>query len=180
MKEYIPKGRIALSLMTVATLLVFMTGIATAKTTAKDEKKLKTEITMLDKDASLPHGEQVVMDRLSKEFNVTSNQIKALRDKNLGFGDIAAVYSMADKMSGGITDDNVNKVLSLREGNKGWGVIAKSLDVDLGSVAKKVGSIEKDAHKDIKKASTETGTAGGGAGGGKSDRSGGAVGDRGY
>ncbi len=172
MKEYMLKGKMALSLMTVASILVFMTGIATAKTTARDEKKLKSEITLLDKDASLPRGEKVVMDRLSKEFNVTGDQIKALRDKKLGYGDIAAVYSMADKMSGGITDDNVNKVLSLREGNKGWIVIAKSLDVDLGSVAKKVGGIEKDAHKDIKKASAETGTAGGGAGGGKSDRSG--------
>lgn len=175
---YTLKGRTALSLMTVATLLMFMTGIATAKTTAKEEKKLKTEITLLDKDATLPRGEQVVTDRLSKEFNLTSDQIKALRDKKLGYGDIAAVYAMADKMSGGITEDNVNKVMSLREGNKGWIDIAKSLDVDLGSVAKKVGSIEKDAHKDIKKASTETGTAGGGAGGAKSDRSGG--GDRDY
>ncbi len=170
MKELVFRGRKILSLMAVVSLLVFMTGTATAKTTAKNEKKLTSEISMLNKDASLPRGDQVVMDKLSKEFKVTSDQISALRSKNMGYGEIAAVYAFADKMPGGITDDNINKVTSMVQGKKGWGTIAKSLNVDLGSVRSKVDSIEKDAHKDIKKASAETGTSGAGGGG---------VGDRG-
>ena len=153
------------SLLTALVLTVFMTNIAAAKSapTAKDEKKLKTEITMLDKDATLPNGDQVVVDRLTKEYNVTGDQITALHDKKLGYGEIAAIYAFADKMPGGITDDNVNKVVTMHQDNPGWMKMAKSLDVDLGHVAKKVGGIEKDAHKDIKKASTETkGSAGGG------------------
>lgn len=177
MKGYLVRGRMVLSLLAVMSLLVFMTGVVSAKTTAKEEKKLKTEITMLDKDASLPNGEQIVIDRLSKEFNVKGDQTKMLRDKNLGFGDIATLYAVADKMSGGTTEENINKVLSVREGNKEWLAVAKSLDVDLGSVAKKVGSIEKDVHKDIKKASTETRTGSGA--GGKSDDFG-EKGGRGY
>ncbi len=165
MKEYVHSGRKALSLIAVASLLLFMTGIAAAAktTTTKDEKKLNTEISLLDKDAAMPKGEVVVTDKLSKTFNLTSDQIKTLRDKNLKYGEIAAIYAFADKMAGGITDDNVNKVMTMRQSNKAWSDIAKSFDVKLGSVAGKVSSIEKDAHKDIKKASTEMpGAAGGG------------------
>lgn len=158
--------RKALALMVAAGVMVFMAGAATAKTTAKDEQKLKSEITLLNKDASLPRGDQIVTDRLIKEFKVTGDQITALRDKKLGYGEIAAVYAFADKLSGGITDDNVSKVTSMVKDNKGWMTAAKDLDVDLGHVAGKVGSIEKDAHKDIKKASTEKTGRGEGAGGG--------------
>jgi hypothetical protein len=164
--KQVTNGRRYASLITVVTLLFFMTGIATAKTTAKEEKKLTSEITILDKDASgSPQGDPIVTDRLSKEFKVSGDQIKALRDKNMGLGEIAAVYAFADKMSGGVTDTNVDKVASLRQDNKGWTTIAKSLDVDLGNVASKVNSIEKDVHKDIKKAAKEK-PAGSGAGGG--------------
>lgn len=164
-------SRKATALLTALVLTIFMTNIAAAKSapTAKDEKKLKTEISMLDKDATLPHGDQVVLDRLSKEYNVTADQITALHDKKLGYGEIAAIYAFADKLPGGITDDNVNKVVTMHQSSPGWMKMAKSLDVDLGSIAKKVDGIEKDAHKDIKKASTETkGSAGGGTGGDRS------------
>ncbi len=163
--KYIVQRIKILPLLAAALLMVFTANIATAKVTAKakDEQKLTTEITTLDKDATLPNGDRVVMDRLTKEFKVPADKITALKDKNLGYGDIAAIYAFADKMSGGITDDNVNRVASLRESKTGWAMIAKDVNVDLGHVAKKVGGIEKDAHKDIKKASKETtGTAGGG------------------
>ncbi len=167
MKGYMTTGRRVTSILAAIMLTMFMTNIAMAKSapTAKDEKKLKTEITMLNKDATLPHGDQVVMDRLSKEYNITADKVTSLRDKNLGFGEIAALYAFADKMPGGITDENVDKVVSMHQEKKGWIPLAKSLDVDLGSVAKKVGGIEKDVHKDIKKAATE---GGGSAGGGMS------------
>lgn len=163
--KQVRNGKQYASLITVITLLFFMTGIAAAKTTAKEEKKLTTEITMIDKDASAsPNGETIVIDRLSKEFKVSGDKVKALRDKNIGLGEIAAVYAFADKMSGGVTDTNIDKVISLKQDNKGWTVIAKSLDVDLGKVSSKVNSIEKDVHKDIKKADKAKAGAGGGAG----------------
>lgn len=166
------KGNIR-PLTAAVVLLFFTTSIATAKVTAtaRDEKMLNTEITILDKDATMPGGDQVVMDRLSKEFNVTAEQIKALRDKDVGYGEIAAIYAFADKLPGGATDDNVNKVMSMREGKKGWGTIAKDLDLDLRDAAKKVSGIEKNAHDAIKEAAKEAPGAGAGAGGGKPDRS---------
>ncbi len=120
---------------------------------------------MLNKDAALPHGELVVMDKPTKEFNVNNDQVTALRDKKLGFGEIAALLALADKMSGGINDANINRVMSMHENGAGWAKLARSLNVGLGGVGSKVGSPEDNAHKDLKKAAAE-GTAGSGAGGG--------------
>ncbi len=164
MKQY---GKKALSFAAAALLLVTMTGIAMAKTStssATDIKKLDSGITMIDKDASMPNGEKIVMDRITKEFKLKEDQIQTLRGKNMGLGEIAAVYAFADKMKGGVTEENVNKVVELRQGNKSWDQVAKSLDVKLGKIAKKVDSIEKDAHKDVMKAASEK-PAGAGAGG---------------
>ncbi len=156
-----------LSLLAAVFLLLFSASMATAKatSTAKDEKKLTSEISLIDKDASMPKGDLAVTDRLSKEFKITGDQIKLLRDQGLGYGEIAAIYAFGDKMSGGVNDSNVSAVMSERKTNKGWDMIAKDLNVDLGHVAGKVKSIEKDVYKDIKKASAETrGSAGGGIG----------------
>ena len=155
-----------LSFIAAVFLLVFSASVATARGTAKvsDEKKLKTEISSLNKDASMPNGDRIVMDKLTKEFDVKSEEIAALRDKDLGYGEIAAVYAFADKMSGGVTDENVNKVMSMHQGKEGWGKIASALDVDLGKVSKKIGSIEKSVRDEIKQASA--GKSGRGAGGG--------------
>lgn len=168
MKALMNRVRTSLSLTAAVSLLIFMAGTATAKTTSADhEKKLNTDISMLDKSAGLPHGEQAVMDRLAKTFNLSSDKITALKDKNLGYGEIATVLAMADKMSGGLTDDNINKVVSMRQDHKGWGEISRSVDVKLNSVVSRVDSIEKDVHKDVKKAATEKPSAGKGAGGGE-------------
>lgn len=173
MKRYSVSGKMMLSVAAIAALVAFMSNVSFAKSaSAKDERKLKTEITMLNKDAALPRGEQVVMDKLTREFSVSSDRITALRDKKLGFGEIAAVLALADKMSGGINDANIDRVTSMHESGGGWAKLAKSLNVDLGSVASKVAGLEDSAHKDIKKAAAEGTAAGSGAGGGKAYDSG--------
>ena len=168
MKKFAAKGVSALSLTAVAAVFLFLTGIGTAADTSKEakhEKKLNIEISMIDMDAKLPYGEEVVTERLTKAFDVKSDRIKTLRDKNLGYGEVATVLAFADKMSGGVTDDNINRIMKLRQGNTGWGQIAKNLKIDLENVADKVGNVETDAHKDIKKAAVDRPAAGRGAGG---------------
>jgi hypothetical protein len=157
------QGRL-LSLLAVAFLFIVTASIATAGGTTKvsDERKLKTEISSLNRDAAMPKADRIVMDELTKEFDVTSAEVKALREKDLGYGEIVAVYAFADKMSGGVTDENVNRIMSM-QGKKGWGEIARELDVDLRDVSKKVAGIGKSVHEEIKEASA--GTSGRGAGG---------------
>jgi hypothetical protein len=168
-KILLQQGKL-LSVLIAAFVLVFAVSIAAARGTAKvsDEKKLKTEISSLNKAGSMPNGDKIVMDELTKEFDVKSEEVTALRDKDLAYGEIAAVYAFADKMSGGVNDENVNRVTSLQQGKKGWGKIASELDVDLGDVTKKISSIGKSVREEIKQASA--GKSGKGAGGGSDER----------
>lgn len=158
-----------LSLATAVFLLVFAAGITTAGETAgvTDEERLNTEISILNNNASMPNGDWIFWDRLSREFDVSSDQIMALRDKGLGFGEIAVVYTFADTMKGGFSTENVNKVVSMYESKQGWRNIASNFDVDLGDVNTKVSSFEESIHDGIKQAAAgmyEPGAAAGGVG----------------
>lgn len=157
-----------LSLVAVASLLVAMTGLATAaaaSAASKDENKLSAEITMINADAKLPQAEQVMKKQLKDSFSVGSDKISSLLGKNMQYGDIAAILAFADKMPGGITDANINQVLNMRQSNAGWDQVAKKVNVDTASVAGKISSFEESAHKNIKQALAESPSAGTGAGG---------------
>ncbi len=108
-----------------------------------DEKKLDDEMTALNKRASQPAGEKMVVQRLEKQFKVNQAEITSLRDKKLGYGEIAIVLAMAQKMPGGITSANMNQILSMRQGTppKGWGEICKSLK--LGKLGPMISNVER-------------------------------------
>jgi hypothetical protein len=170
MKIHSLKQTALVPLLAAVILLVFMTGIAAAAAAggAKDEKKLDISMTMINNDAKLPQGEKVVTEQLTKTFDVKKDKIQSLKAKNLQFGEIAAVLALADTMEGGLTDANLNRVVSLRQGRTGWSQIASNLNLDLSDVADKVASLEDDTHKEIKSAAVES-AAGAGAGGGEGE-----------
>ncbi len=132
--------------VSVVLTLAGMTSAATSKT----EKKLGTDITAINKMGSEDKGGAVVMQRLEKEFNVTDTQITSLRDQKLGYGEISTVFALAQKM-GGITDANISKIMTLRQGPPvmGWGEIAKKLDLKLGSVVSSVHKVESSSERMI-------------------------------
>ncbi len=143
------------SLALAAALLVFMTAIPTAwADTDSDMKKLDIETTALDKDAGEHGGSAIVLERLEKEFGVTSAEIDSLRDKKLGFGEIAIIFSLARKMPGGITDANISTILAMRQGppKEGWGEVAKKLGFKLGPTVSGVKKFERSSHQAIGKA----------------------------
>lgn len=179
MKRIVFNGKRVLVLIAVLSLVAFALNVAVAADTApaaKDQSKLSTAITMLNNDAKSPSGETAVTDRLSKSFNVKSDEIKSLRDKGMSYGEIATALVIADKMTGGVKDQNINKVAGLHKpGQDDWGQIAQSLKVDFSKIANKVASVEKDAHKDVMKAASKgpsTGSAGGGTHSDKGGKSG--------
>lgn len=135
-----------------AVLFAFVTAAGAAETT-KSEKRLDSSAASIDKDSS-GAGEKVVVERLEKEFKVDDARIKSLRDKKLGYGEIAIALSLAEKMPGGITDENVNKIMAMRQGPpvEGWGKIAQDLGTKLGPVISRVEKVRSETHKDIKKA----------------------------
>ncbi len=140
-----------LSLIAAGILVLSLAVIGTARAETKDEKRLNTQATDIDKTADTTEGSSVVVARLEKQFNVTSTQIDTLRDKGLGYGEIAIVFSLAGKLPGGITDANVAEIMSLRTGPPvmGWGAIANKLGFKLGPVVSSVMKVNKDSQHDF-------------------------------
>ena len=143
--------------------LIFMAmliaGINTAAwaEASKEEVRIEKDASALDKDTNKPEGEKMVVQRLEKEFNVDDARINSLRDQKLGYGEIAIVLTMAEKLPGGITDATVNKIMSMRQGPpvEGWGKIAMKLGFKLGPVISKVERVKAEAHRDIEKVHRE-------------------------
>ncbi|OGW41220.1 MAG: hypothetical protein A2010_15450 [Nitrospirae bacterium GWD2_57_9] len=152
----------------MAALLTVMTlSLADGKTAARSdkEKKLSTEIMLLNNDANMPEGDRIASDQLAKEFDVSHDRIKALRGQNLDYGEIAAVLGIADKMSGGVNDANISRIVDLRKTAAGWPQVAANLDVDAGDLANRVSRIEDGVHRELKGAPAGSSSSGGAAGG---------------
>ncbi len=141
-----------LYLIVAGMLVLALSMLSTAWAETKDEKKLNTQATDIDKTADTTEGSSVVVARLEKQFKVTSTQIDSLRDKRLGYGEIAIVFSLAGKLPGGITDDNISKILGMRTGPPvmGWGEIANKLGFKLGPVVSSVMKVNRETQSDIK------------------------------
>ncbi len=99
------------------------------------------------KTPGIPGNVKPIVQRIEKEFNVDRSVIDGLRSKKLGYGEIAIVLSLADKLPGGITDANVDTIMSKRQGppKEGWGKIAKDLGLNLGTVLSRVEKVKDGA-----------------------------------
>ena len=89
-------------------------------------------------DEENPNEEQNKIEKLKNKFDVSDSTIRNLRDQKLGYGEIDSTLGLAQQMPGGTTDENIQKVLSLRQGDgthkKGWGNVAKELGVKMGDI----------------------------------------------
>ncbi len=93
-----------------------------------------TRVYALDTDQK--NDSQKAEVRLENKFNVSDTRIDSLRKQGLGFGEIDHTLSLAKQMPGGINDQNVNKIVALRQGGahkEGWGKIARDLNLKMGS-----------------------------------------------
>ncbi len=86
-----------------------------------------------------------IIQSLADTFGVTASQISAFREDKLGYGEIAIILSLAQALPGGISEDSIGQVLSLRQGPPlaGWGRVAESLGLSLG---KAVHGVERAVH----------------------------------
>ena len=117
-------------------------------------------ISSVNQQANAPDGAAVVTQRLVKDFGVTEAQVKDLRSKGLSFGEIAIALSLAKEEPGGVTDANIQKVLSLRQTTPptGWGKVAKQLGVKLGPAVSSVERLAKESRGDLKKSEEKSET----------------------
>jgi hypothetical protein len=165
MKNILPLRSRSVAAAACVAVLLFAAASSAQSSNADREMTLNSKIERLDRSAGLPHGEEAVKGRLSKTFNVPVARISELVERNPGYGELMVVLAIAEKMAGGLTDGNINKVLKLRQDHKGWGEITRNVDVKLSSVVNRVDTIEKNAQNDVKKAAMEKSSAGRGAGG---------------
>ncbi len=142
--------RFTFGVVTILVLSLITFGVAWAAETT-EEKTLDKESAEISKTAGKAQGATVVTARLEKEFKVTEAQIQTLRDEKLGYGEIAIVFSLAEKLPGGITEANISEIMTLRQGppTMGWGEVAKKLDLKLGPTVSQVKNVSKETVRDM-------------------------------
>ncbi len=114
--------------------------IASASAAGKSDDQLNKDAAILDDQGASASGSDAIVQTIESTFNVTQDQIDALRADDLGYGEIVILLSLAQATPEGITTDNINQILALRQGppEMGWGEIAKELDLNLGKVVSSV------------------------------------------
>ncbi len=119
---------------------------------SKEEQSLQKEAAAINTTAGSAQGEKAVTQRLEKDFKVSSAQIQGLRDKKLGYGEIAIALSLAQKMPGGATDANIQQVMTMRQGPQtmGWGEIANKLGTKLGTAISQVRNVNRETNREMK------------------------------
>ena len=129
---------------------------------SKAEKNLERESRRLNDTAAKPDGEKAVLKEIEAEFKVSNAQVQALRDRKLGYGEIAIVLSLTKNIPGGITEENLQRVLSMRQGPPvaGWGQVAQQLGAKLGTTVSQIKKMNNDSNREIKKDHARAGTAG--------------------
>jgi hypothetical protein len=140
-----------LSILIAVGILVVLSGMALAEV-SKDEKNLARESKRLNDTVAKPDGEKAVVKRLVTDLKATEPQVQALCDRNLSYGEVASILSLAQVLPGGVTDANVQKVAALRQGPPvmGWGEIARQLGTKLGKTVSQVRRAANNANRDIK------------------------------
>lgn len=137
----------------LSSLVLLLTAHSFAAGATKDEKNLEREISRLSRTASEPRGEQAVAGRIAANLKVAPEKIQGLLGRGLGYGEVAAVLAIARRMTGGITDANIERVLALRQGPPvlGWGAIAKQAGVKVGTAVSQIRKISNEARRIVVK-----------------------------
>jgi len=143
-KRYVVISALVLSLAMLGTVWAAETS---------EEKELQKEANAIHATAGNAQGEKIVATRLEKDFKVTEAQVQALRDKKMGYGEISIVLSLAQKMPGGVTEANIQQVMTLRQGPpaQGWGEVSRKLGTKLGTVVSQVKNVNRESHRDAKR-----------------------------
>ncbi|OGR41939.1 MAG: hypothetical protein A2X35_11570 [Elusimicrobia bacterium GWA2_61_42] len=136
-----------------AGLFMFAAAVpALAQEKSAEEKQMDKVEADLNTDAAQPEGQAVVAEKLKKDFKVDDARLNGLRDKQLKDGEMAIALALAEGLPGGITDENVQKVVAMRQGPPvaGWGKVAKDLGVKVGPALSKAKKTAAEARKSAK------------------------------
>jgi len=140
-----------------AVLAVGMSAPAVAQDLQKDARALTKDAKDIDRSAKRANSSHAA-DRLAAEFSsvsvkssasdpghpLTSADVQALRDKGLGYGEVAGVLSLYSHQSGS-TFYTLDEIAGMKQRGQGWGRIAKLMGYkNLGSVRRDMKQSRKD------------------------------------
>jgi len=123
---------------------------ASAQERSAEEKKLEAVSGELDKKYS--EGQQRVTDKIAAEFGVDSGLVLGLGYKKMSYGEIAIALSLAQGLHSTIRDEDLRRIVALRQGPPvmGWGKVAKELGLKLGPVLSRVRKLAAEVRRDEK------------------------------
>jgi hypothetical protein len=101
--------------------------LALAVFSARAEDPPKTEEPPKEEVKYAASGQEKQVEKLSAEFGVEKDEVRSLREKGLGWGEVRHALAISRKSGKPVAD-----ILKLREGGMGWGEIAKKEGVRLG------------------------------------------------
>ncbi len=150
------KGRRTIGLGVLALLLLAVVGPSPANVATASSAEPGSEA------AATSQGEAALLESIADYFSqkageVTPEELKALREKGYGIGEIVIVYGLAlaaslvvDDGQGTATstfDEALSKVLQLREAGLGWGEIARELGVHPSTLGQSVAGALRQAER---------------------------------
>ena len=140
-----------------AGLLLLTAGTCVFAGCSPEEKRLEAVAGELAKNHS--EGRERVADKLCAEFGVSRALVTGLRFRGLGDGEVAIALALAQGLHRIIKDEDLRKVLALRQGPPvmGWGGVAGALGLKLGPVLSKMEKLS--AAVRAQEASDKTGRA---------------------
>ena len=110
------------------------TKAVTTKETAL--QRIQKSVAKINAEASTPEGEAAVVARLSKQFSVSQDTLRAQQQMwGLGYGEIAMVHGFSRSSR---TKATPAEVVEMRRSGKEWDVIGKELGVKVDTVASRM------------------------------------------
>src|SRR5437867_7248355 len=154
----------ALTLTSIALMIGLVAGPAAAQDVdTKGDKELTQLTQKIDKSAADRDGGRVtskIVDEWkgtkfkfdananSVPRELTAQDVRDLRAKKLGYGEISILLALTAKQPNAATAKSLNEILAMRQSGEGWGKLARDLGYNnLGSVVKSVKATDKDVTK---------------------------------
>lgn len=133
----------------IGLLSLFVLGGMGISALAEDEEALlKQEEQKINSTVMPTENEQDRINALAREFNVTTDRVRSLRNQKLGWGEVTIDLAMAKQLSATskeplTMDQALTKIQVFRDQKMGWGRIAKENGFKLGPIVGDVKSSER-------------------------------------
>jgi len=134
--------------LVIAGLFLCSAGIpSSAQEKSKEEQQLEASAGELNKKNS--KGRTRVINKIKEQYGVDEARLLGLHFRKLRYGEIAIVLGLAQDARGDIKDEDLQKIVALRQGPPvaGWGKVAGDLGLKLGPVISKVRLISAEVRK---------------------------------